>query len=69
MHKLTCFMAKIKDIYKEEKMECGVGNREICIWQGKKAEIELILFLTWYLFVSGSWYCQIQTTRLIMFFV
>ena len=21
-----------------------------------------------YLFVSGSWYCQIQTTRLIMFF-
>ena len=30
----------------EGKIECAVGNREICVWQGKKAEIVLILFLT-----------------------
>ena len=30
----------------EGKIECAVGNREICEWQGKKAEIVLILFLT-----------------------
>ena len=30
----------------ERKIECAVGNREICFWQGKKAEIVLILFLT-----------------------
>ena len=38
---------------------------EIWFWQDKKAEIALILFLTLgftVLFVSGSWYCQIQTT-------
>ena len=23
----------------EGKIECAVGNREICVWQGKKAEI------------------------------
>ena len=38
-------------------------------WQGKKAEIVLILFRdSRYLFVSGSWFCQIQTTRLNVFF-
>jgi len=30
----------------EGKIECAVGNREICVWQSKKAEIVLILFLT-----------------------
>ena len=30
----------------EGKIECTVGNREICVWQGKKADIVLILFLT-----------------------
>ena len=30
----------------EGKIECAVGNREISFWQGKKAEIVLILFLT-----------------------
>ena len=30
----------------EGKIECAVGNREICVWQGKKAEFVLILFLT-----------------------
>ena len=46
----------------EGKIECAVGNREICVWQSKKAEIVLILFLTSGFAVSGSWYCQIQTT-------
>ena len=26
----------------EGKIECAVGNREICFWQSKKAEIVLI---------------------------
>ena len=30
----------------EGKIECAVGNREICVWQSKKAEIVLILFPT-----------------------
>jgi len=30
----------------EGKIECAVGNGEICVWQGKKVEIVLILFLT-----------------------
>ena len=30
----------------EGEIERAVGNREICFWQGKKAEIGLILFLT-----------------------
>ena len=50
------FMVVQKNMYKEVlkkmfnqdegKIECAVGNREICVWQGKKAEIVLILFLT-----------------------
>ena len=32
-----------KMFYQDEgKIECAVGNREICVWQGKKAEIVLI---------------------------
>ena len=27
----------------ERKIECEVGNREICFWQGNKAKIVLIL--------------------------
>ena len=43
-----------------------------CFWQGKKAE--KVVFYFWrrdlrHLFVSDSWYCQIQTTRLIIFFL
>jgi len=30
----------------EGKIECAVGNREMGVWQGKKAEIVLISFLT-----------------------
>ena len=26
----------------EGQIECPVGNREICFWQGKKVEIALI---------------------------
>ena len=26
----------------EGKIECAVGNREICVWQSKKAEIDFI---------------------------
>ena len=41
-------------------------------WQGKKAD-NVVFFYYWRqdshkLFVSDSWYCQIQTSRLIMFF-
>ena len=28
----------------EGKIECAVGNREICFWRSKKAEIVLIYF-------------------------
>ena len=30
----------------EGKIEGAVGNRDMCFWQGKKAEIGLILFLS-----------------------
>ena len=30
----------------EGKIECAAGNREMGFWQGKKAKIVLILFLT-----------------------
>jgi len=52
-------------------IECAVGNMEVCFWQGKNAKIVLILFLTSgfaVFIVSSSWYCQIQTCKLIMFF-
>ena len=55
----------------EGKIEDVVGHRDMCFWQGKKADIVLILFLMLgvaVFIVFGSWYCQIQTTRLIMFF-
>ena len=29
----------------EEKIECALGNKEICFWQGKRAEIFVFLFL------------------------
>ena len=42
------FFINVKKMFKqgERKIECAVGNREICVWQSKKAEIVLILFLT-----------------------
>ena len=46
----------------EGKIECAVGNRDMCFWKGKKAEIVLFLFLMSgfaVLFVSGSLYQQI----------
>ena len=55
----------------EGKIECLVGNQGDMFLAGQEAEIVLILFLchdSLYLFVSGSWYCQIQTTRLNVFF-
>ena len=30
----------------EEKIKCALENREICFWQGKKAEIVVFLFMT-----------------------
>ena len=38
----------IKKMFNQDKgkIECAVGNREICFWQDKKTEIVLILFLT-----------------------
>ena len=39
----------------EEKIECPLGDKEFCVWQGKKAENVMFLF--------DSWYCQVQTTR------
>ena len=41
-----------KKIFNQDEgmIEYAVGNREMGFWQGKKIE------------VSGSWYCQIQTT-------
>ena len=30
----------------EGKIECAFGNREMGVWQGEKAEIVLISFLT-----------------------
>ena len=60
----------VKKMYSldEEKIECALGNGEIWFWQGKKAEN--VFFYFWsrdsrHLFVFD---CQIQTTRLIMFF-
>ena len=38
-----------------------IGNKEICVWQGKIAENVVFLFLT-SRFVSDSWYCHIQRT-------
>ena len=29
----------------EEKIECALGNKEFCFWQGKKAENAVFLFL------------------------
>ena len=56
----------------EEKIEFALGNRALVLCQGKKAEnVVCFFFLTSIfavLFVSDSWYCQIKTTRLIMFF-
>ena len=34
----------------EGKIECAVGNREICFWQGKIARI------AWFEFISDSLY-------------
>ena len=52
----------------EEKIECALGNKEFCFWQGKKAENVVFLFLTSGLAaVICLWLLiQIQTTRLIM---
>ena len=52
----------------EGKIECEVGNSEICFWQDKRAENVLILFVIRGIYLSlDYWYCQIQTSRLIMF--
>ena len=55
----------------KERWNARLETRRYIFCQGKKAAIALILFLgrdSRYLFVSGSWYCQIQTTKLIKFF-
>ena len=40
----------------QEKIKIALGNKESGFWQDKKAD-------------NFTWYCKIQTTRLIMFFV
>ena len=55
----------------KQAVEYALGNKGFCFWQGKKSENVVFLFLTLEFaafFFSDSWYCQIQTTRLIMFF-
>ena len=72
---ITNFISFIqKKIFNQDegKIECVVGNREMGVF-GRARQPRLIWFHFWrrdlrYLFVSGSWYCQIQTTWLIMFF-
>ena len=44
----------------EGQIECAVGNGDGVYFISDR-DLR-------YLFVSGTWYCQIQTTRLIMFF-
>ena len=34
----------------EEKIECTLGNRDFCFWQGKKAENVFYLFYIYQLF-------------------
>ena len=29
----------------EEKIECALGNKELCFWQGKKAKNVVFLYL------------------------
>ena len=45
---LDYFKSSQKKMFNQDegKIECAVGNREICVWQGKKVDIVLILFLT-----------------------
>ena len=51
----------------DNKIEFALGYRAQVFWLGQKAE-NAVFFYFVNLFVSDSWYCQIQTTRLIMFF-
>ena len=32
-------------ILEEEKIECALGNKEFCFWQGKKAKNVMFIFL------------------------
>ena len=57
------FYAKKMFNQDEGKIECAVRNREIRFWEGKKAEIVLILFLSsgfavliclWFLVLTNS---------------
>ena len=57
----------------EEKIECALGNRDFGFLAGQESR-KASCFSFWcrdlrHLFVSDSWYCQIRTTRLIMFFL
>ena len=64
MHKWTHLTAKIKDIYKEEK----VGKQgDMSFGRARKPRLHWFYFLlgdSGYLFVFDSWYCKIKTTRL-----
>ena len=55
----------------EGKIEYAVGNRRYVFVRARKPRLVLFYFCrldSRYLFVSDSWNCLIQTTRLIMFF-
>ena len=55
-----------------KKKNAHLATRSFVFWQGKKAKNVVFLYLTsGFAAFIGLWllvYCQIQTTRLIMFF-
>ena len=56
----------------EENTECTVGNKEFCFGTVRKPR--MLCFYFWsrdsrQLFISDSWFCQFQITRLFMFFI
>ena len=55
----------------EEKIEFPLGNKDFCFLAGLESRERCVLFFTsrFAAFIClDSWYCQIQTTRLFMFF-
>ena len=59
-----------KNMFKldENKIEFELGNRSFGFLAGQESFLYFLRRNFRCLFVSDSWYCQIETTRLIMFF-
>ena len=79
LHQKFCYRGLICLILSKEDVFIWLRKHRMCTWQqgvlilvGQEIR-ECCIFIsdvgTRHLFVSGSWYCQIQTTRLIMFFI